>query len=168
MADTIAVRLSPEHCPLGEGYARRHLTTPPKAAVLSCEGACLRGEVSRRAANIVTRELAPQRTVRICHGGLLETGDGGMRALVKRAGQVLMLDGCAMACGERLLRAAMPDVQPTIIVTDQLFQFDRNSFALEEMDERDVAAHARTVAERVLTRLTPRPAAARAVRPALD
>jgi uncharacterized metal-binding protein len=153
MPDTIAVRLSTDHCPLGEGYARRHLATPPKVAVLSCEGACLRGEVSRRAATIVTRELAPERTVRICHGGLLEAGDGGMRALVKHARQVLMLDGCAMACGERLLRGAMPDVQPTVVVTDQLFEFDRSSFSLEEMSEADVAAHARTVAGRVLERL---------------
>lgn len=161
MADTIAIPVSTAHCPLGERYARRHLTTPPKTAVLSCEGACLRGEVARRAANVVTHELAPERTVRICHGGLLEPAGGGMRALVEHADHVLMLDGCAMACGERLLRAAIPGIQPTIIVTDQLFEFDRNAFALEEMSDHDIAAHARTVAGRVLARLGSIPAPAR-------
>ena len=161
MADTIAIPISTAHCPLGERYARHHLTAPPKTAVLCCEGACLRGEVARRAANIVTHELAPDRTVRICHGGLLEPADGGMRALVEHADQVLMLDGCAMACGERLLRAAIPGVRPTIIVTDQLFEFDRNAFALEEMSDHDIAAHAWTVAERIFARLGSIPAPAR-------
>lgn len=161
MAETIAIPISTAHCPLGERYARQHLTTPPRAAVLSCEGACLRGEVARRAANIVTHELASERTVRICHGGLLEPADGGMRALVEHADHVLMLDGCAMACGERLLRAAIPGIQPTIIVTDQLFEFDRNAFALEDMSEHDIAAHARTVAERVVARLGSIPAPAK-------
>jgi uncharacterized metal-binding protein len=154
MSDTIVIPLSAEHCPLGEAYAHRHLTTPAKAAVLSCEGACLRGEIARRAANVLTRELAPDRTVRICHGGLLESG-GGMRALVTHADQVLMLDGCAMRCGARLLRAAMPEVRPAVMVTDQMFELDSSSsaFALDDMSERDTAEHARAVAAQIVDRL---------------
>ena len=83
MTQTIQVKLTDQRCELGDAYAQKHLTTPPKVAVLSCEGMCLRGEIARRAANLIAHELAPNRTVRVCHGGLLETS-GGMRELVER------------------------------------------------------------------------------------
>ena len=96
---------------MSDAYASKHMTTPPETAVLSCEGVCLRGDVARRAANLIAHQLAPDQAVRICHGGLLETS-GGMRELVKRADRVLMLDGCGLACGRRLLKGAMPEVRP--------------------------------------------------------
>ena len=151
MAQTIQVSLTDQSCPLGDAYARKHLTTPPKAAVLACEGMCLRGEIARRAANLVTRELAPDRSVRVCHGGLLETR-GGMRELVERADEVLVLDGCSMACGTRLLKAAAPPVKPTVVFTDRLTDFDRSLFAVEEMTERDIDGQSRAVARQVVAR----------------
>jgi len=148
MSGTIQVRLTDRRCPLGDAYARKHLTTPPKSAVLSCEGMCLRGELARRAANRVAHELAPERAVRVCHGGLLETG-GGMRDLVERADQVLVLDGCSMACGTRLLQGAVPQVKPTVVFTDRLTEFDRGLFSVDEMPEEEIDRHARTIADRV-------------------
>src|SRR5512145_139053 len=53
-------------CPACEEYAERNSTTPPKIAVMACEGACSRGEVARRAANLVAHRLARDETVRIC------------------------------------------------------------------------------------------------------
>ncbi len=149
MAETIQVRLTDQRCALGDAYAHKHLTTPPKTAVLSCEGMCLRGEVARRAANLIAHELAPERAVRVCHGGLLETS-GGMRELVQRADQVLMLDGCFLACGTRLLKGALPETKPTVVVTDQLFELDRPVFGVEEMPEMEIKLHARAVAEKVV------------------
>ena len=148
MSKTIEVKLTEKPCPLGEAYARKHSTTPPKTAVLSCEGMCLRGEIARRAANLITHALAPERTVRVCHGGLLEVG-GGMRHLVERADRVLMLDGCALACGTRLLKGAVPQVKPTVLFTDGLIEFDRSLFGVDEMPEEQIRAHARTVAEKI-------------------
>ncbi len=148
MAGTIEVRLTDRRCPLGDAYARRHLTTPPKAAVLSCEGMCLRGELARRAANLVAHQLAPQRAVRVCHGGLLET-EGGMRELVERADQVVMLDGCSLACGTRLLKGALPQVKPSVVFTDGLVEFDRGLFGVDEMPEPEIDRHARTIADKV-------------------
>jgi uncharacterized metal-binding protein len=148
MPGTVQVRLTDRRCPLGDAYARKHLTAPPKAAVLSCEGMCLRGELARRAANRVAHELAPERTVRVCHGGLLEAG-GGMRDLVERADQVLVLDGCSMACGTRLLQGAEPQVKPKVVFTDRLIEFDRGLFGVDEMPEEEIDHHARTIAGRV-------------------
>ncbi|CAG0990128.1 hypothetical protein ANRL3_02716 [Anaerolineae bacterium] len=149
MADTIQVRLTDQRCELGDGYARKYLTTPPRVAVLSCEGMCLRGEVARRAANLIAHELAPDRTVRVCHGGLLETS-GGMRDLVERAEQILLLDGCSLACGTRLLKGAFPASKPTVAFTDQLFELDRPVFSVDEVTDVEIKTHARTVAEKVV------------------
>ncbi len=149
MAATIHVRLTDQRCPLGEAYARKHLTSPPKTAVLSCEGMCLRGDVARRAGNLIAHELAPERAVRVCHGGLLETSSG-MRDLVERADKVLMLDGCGLACGTRLLKGAMPEVKPVVVFTNELFDSDPVPFGVEEVSEEELEGYARTVAEKVL------------------
>src|SRR5512136_2807456 len=132
MTDTIQIKLTTQRCELGDAYAQKHLTTPPKVAVLSCEGMCLRGEVARRAANLIAHELEPERTVRVCHGGLLETS-GGMRELVERAETVLLLDGCSLACGARLLKGAFPEIQPAVTFTDRLFELDRPAFSVDEV-----------------------------------
>lgn len=149
MTQTIQVKLTDKRCECGDAYALEHMTTPPKAALLSCEGMCLRGEISRRAANLIAHELAPERTVRICHGGLLETASG-MRDLVQRADQVLMLDGCGLACGTRLLKAAFPDVKPTVVFTDGLFELENPAFGVNEIPEAEIKTHARLVAEQIL------------------
>ncbi len=149
MAKTIQVRLTDQRCALGDGYARKHLTAPAKAAVLSCEGMCLRGEVARRAANLIAHRLAPDRAVRVCHGGLLETSSG-MRDLVERASKVLMLDGCGLACGTRLLKGALPEVRPAVVFTNGLFDADQVPFGVEEVTEEEINAYARTVADKVL------------------
>lgn len=149
MAETIQVKLTDQRCDLGEAYARKHLTSPPKAALLSCEGMCLRGEVSRRAANLVAHQLMPDRAVRICHGGLLEAG-GGMRELVEQADKVLMLDGCGLACGTRLLKGAAPEVKPVVVFTDRLFDSGPVAFGVEEVPEEEIKVYARTVAEKVV------------------
>ena len=149
MTQTIEIKLAEQRCPLGEAYARRHSTTPPKTAILSCEGMCLRGEIARRAANDIAHALAPERTVRVCHGGLLEA-DGGMRDLIERADKALMLDGCSIACGTRLLKGALPRVKPTVVFTDRLVDFDRSRFGVDEMPEDQVRALARTAAEKIV------------------
>ena len=150
MAETIQVKLTDQVCPLGTVYAQKHMTTPPKAAVISCEGMCLRGEIARRAANLIARQLAPEKAVRICHGGLLETG-GGMKELVQRADRVLVLDGCFMLCGTRLTQGAFPDLTPDVVIIDKLFEFDHNLFGVDEMPEAEIQAHAQTAAKKIVT-----------------
>ncbi|MFQ5615619.1 MAG: putative zinc-binding protein [Anaerolineales bacterium] len=149
MVETIQVKLTNQVCPLGELYAQKHMTTPSKAAVVSCEGMCLRGEIARRAANLIAHRLAPEKTVRICHGGFLETS-GGMKELVQHADQMLVLDGCFMVCGTRLTKGAFPTLKPNIVITDKLFEFDRDLFAVDEMSEAEIQAHAQTVANKIV------------------
>ncbi len=156
MVKTIQIELTDQVCSLGEAYARKHTTTPPKTALLSCEGMCLRGEVARRAANLIAHQLAPEQAVRICHGGLLETASG-MKELVRRADQVLVLDGCFLACGTRITKGAFPDLEPDTVITDELFEFDRNLFGVDEMPEAEIQAHAQVVANKIATKYLGRP-----------
>lgn len=60
MAQTIQIKLTNKACQAGLLYAQKHLTTPPKDAVISCEGICLKGETARRAANLIAHRLAPE------------------------------------------------------------------------------------------------------------
>ena len=54
-------------CPVG-GMTGRKNVRESKIPVLSCEGACIRGEIARLAANIVSRG---KQYGRGCHGNLI-------------------------------------------------------------------------------------------------
>jgi len=69
MYEEIKIEKIDESCSYCEDYAKSHSTTPTKIAVMSCEGGCSRGEVSRRAANLIAHKMAKETTVRICLGG---------------------------------------------------------------------------------------------------
>jgi uncharacterized metal-binding protein len=149
MNDTIQIELSNQSCGAGRQYAQRQMAGPRKDAILSCEGMCLKGETARRAANALAYRLVPERTVRVCHGGLLEK-TGGMRDLVAWADRVLILDGCGMACGSRLTKAAFPDLQPEVVFTDKLTTYAGAPFGIDEVPEAEIIANAQHVADLVM------------------
>jgi len=151
MADTIQIKLSNQACSAGLEYARRHSGGLAKDAILCCEGMCLKGETARRAANLMGHRLVPEKTVRICHGGLLEK-NGGMRDLVQRANRVLILDGCGMACCTRLTKAAFPDLKPETVFTDKMTTYNGNLFGIDEVPEAEINANAQNVANALLSK----------------
>jgi uncharacterized metal-binding protein len=133
-------------CQMCEDYAERHKSRP--VAVMSCEGACLRGEVARRAANILCHSLAPGKTARICLGGAF-TKDTGQRALVRNASRLIALEGCAINCSSRMMAGAIDGLSPEVIVADRLYDFDRRLFGIEELPSEQIDAHARAVARKI-------------------
>ncbi len=133
-------------CQLCEDYAERHKSKP--VAVMSCEGACLRGEVARRAANILCHSLAPEKTVRICLGGAF-TKDTGQRALVRNAPRLIAVEGCAINCSSRMMSGVIEGLAPEVINADRLYDFDRSLFGIEEMPADQIEAHARAVARKI-------------------
>ena len=137
-------------CPMCEDYAARQASKP--VAVMCCEGACLRGEVARQAANLLCHSLAPDQTVRICLGGAF-TKDTGQRSLVRKAPRVIALEGCFLNCSSRMMRGVIGDLEPEVIIADRLYDFDRRLFGIDEMPRAEIEAHARTVAEKVAERL---------------
>ncbi|KAF0215939.1 MAG: hypothetical protein FD174_3949 [Geobacteraceae bacterium] len=144
--EVVRIEKAKNSCQLCEEYAERQKAKP--VAVICCEGACLRGEVARQAANILCHSFAPEKTVRICLGGAF-TKDTGQRALVRNAPRVVALEGCHVNCASRMMAGVIEGLAPEVIVADRLYEFDRKLFGIEEMPPEQIQVHARTVAEKI-------------------
>jgi uncharacterized metal-binding protein len=86
-------------CPIGETTGRRNIENRA-IPVLSCEGACIRGEIARLAANQLAKKPG---FARACHGELFSVPDSEMARWVRQAEQVLVLDGCHLKCHARII-----------------------------------------------------------------
>ncbi len=145
--ETVKIAKTDNVCPMCEDYAKKQASKP--IAVICCEGACLRGEVARQAANILCYSLAPEKTARICLGGAF-TKDTGQRNLVKNAKKVIALEGCFIQCACRMLAGVVKKFHPEVIIADKLYDFDRNLFGANEMPEEEIKAHAKKVAGKIV------------------
>ncbi|UCD90034.1 MAG: hypothetical protein JSW04_00920, partial [Desulfobacterales bacterium] len=67
------------NCPIGEITGKKNISES-KTPVLSCEGACIRGEIARLAANIVAKEPA---YCRGCHGELITVPESAIAQWIK-------------------------------------------------------------------------------------
>lgn len=148
--ETVRFKKAQGSCSLCEEYAAREQRKP--VAVMSCDGACLRGEISRQAANILCHTLAPEKTVRICLGGAF-TKDTGQRNLVRQAPRLLALEGCPVNCASRMMSGVIPDLASEIARTDQLCDFNRKLFGADELPHEEIQALARTVAGKIAASL---------------
>jgi uncharacterized metal-binding protein len=137
-------------CRLCEMYAERQAAKP--VAVICCEGACLRGEVARQAANLVCHSLAREKTVRVCLGGAF-TKDTAQRRLVRKAARVIAVEGCPVDCASRTIRGVIEGLDVEVIRTHELFDFDKSLFGIDEMAPEEIRRHSDTVARHIAGRL---------------
>ena len=150
---TIVIEDAPFCCSLATLYVKKHSTIPAKIPVISCDGACLRGEIARRAANIITYKLAPEKTVRICFQGIVG-GGCEERVLIEKADNVLFVEGCAMRCGSRLVKGVVDiKAKMDVVFADQLVSFDSKLFGIDEMSEEKIKVHAEIVAKKMAANL---------------
>jgi uncharacterized metal-binding protein len=98
-----------------------------KIPVLSCEGACIRGEIARLAANLVAKEKGFSRT---CHGELFTASHSEIAKWTKSAQKVVVIDGCFMDCHGRILEH--------LIGPEALIRFDALSFYKKYTDRIDI------------------------------
>ncbi len=148
--ETVQIEKTANVCSLCEDYAKRQASKP--IVVMSCEGGCLRGEVARRAANLLTFELVPEKTARLCLGGAF-TKNTGQRSLAQNASRLVAIEGCFIECATRMMKGVVPGLRPEFVIADRLYDFDRNLFGIDEMPESQLNAHAREVAKAVAARL---------------
>lgn len=148
--ETVQIRKTKNVCPMCEDYARRQATKP--IVVMSCEGACVRGEIARQAANLICHTLAPEKTARLCLGGAF-TKDTGQRNLVRNAKKVIALEGCFINCSSRMMKGVLPDLDPEVVIADRLYEFDKELFGIDEMSEDEIKAHSQEVAKKIVERL---------------
>ncbi len=124
-------------CGLCETFSSSKAQQKNLVAVMSCEGACLRGEVSRRVANKLCFEEYPDTTARVCLGGAF-TKDTGQRNIVRKAERVIALEGCLIECASRMMKGVIPELKPEIIFVDRYYKFDKNLFAINEVNEDEM------------------------------
>ena len=146
--ETIKIVKVTGKCPACENYAEKNSTTPPKIAVMACEGACSRGEVARRAANMVAHRLARDETVRICLGGAF-TKDTGQRNLVRRSEKVIAIEGCFIHCAARMMEGVIPDLKPVIVQADLINDIDL-PFGIDDVPDEMFTVYAYKVADQVV------------------
>jgi len=150
---TLEISETDNTCPAGEKAGSRY-REEGKIPVLSCEGACIRGEIARLAANLVAKE-APYR--RGCHGELFTVPQSALSQWIRKSGKIVLIDGCFLRCHGRILE--------NLVGRENLVQFDALSFYGKYTDRFDIDSvpeaerkeTARIVADIVLAELKKKP-----------
>lgn len=148
-SETITLAKTSAQCGLCEDYAAREQHKP--IVVMACEGACLRGEIARLAANLICDDLAPERTARLCLGGAF-TKSTGQRGLARQAPRVVAIEGCPIDCGSRMMQAVLPNLKPEVFHLEGAC-FDPGLFSIRDLPETERKACAQVVAQAVLARM---------------
>jgi uncharacterized metal-binding protein len=133
-------------CQACENYAASQASKP--VTVMCCEGGCARGEIARRAANILCFKLAPDKTARICLGGAF-TKNTGQRKLVREARRLIAIEGCFIRCATRMMAGVVPDLKPEVVVADDHYDLDPIPFGINELSNHDANRCALQLARKI-------------------
>ncbi len=142
-------------CPVGETYAKQQQAAN-KIPVLSCEGACIRGEIARRAANLVAAELPA--LARACHAETFFVPHSAMASWVKTARTAIMIDGCFLKCHGRVLDNLIGQDKVIHVDALPLYRKYTDVFLVDDVPEEERKATARLVADQVIAMLKDSPA----------
>jgi uncharacterized metal-binding protein len=137
-------------CPAGEAWAEGKILHK-KIPVLSCEGPCIRGDIARRAANMVAQE---EPFARACFPETFFVPHSSMARWVGEADQVVMIDGCFLKCIGRILNNQVD--RDKIIHFDALSLYKKYTdlFDMDDVPEVERIDTARHVADKVLRELS--------------
>ena len=136
-------------CPAGEAWAEKQILQK-KVPVLACEGPCIRGDIARRAANIIGKQRP---YARACYAEMAFVPYSSMRRWVKEADKIIMVDGCFLQCIGRVLNNM---VDPEKIVhIDALSYYKKYTdlFDMDDVPESERIDTAREVADKILSSL---------------
>lgn len=139
-------------CPAGEVYAKRNIAEK-KTPVLACEGPCIRGEIARLVANIVSEE-APY--ARCCYAETFLVPHSTMTGWVKGAEEVIVIDGCFLRCIGRIMDNMIDKGKMTNIDVLPMYKQYSDTFLYTDVPEETRNKLAREVAEKVLGQLRER------------
>ena len=136
-------------CPAGEAWAEQNITQK-KIPVLSCEGPCIRGDIARRAANIVGKEKT---FARACYAEVALVPHSSMSRWVKEANRVVMIDGCFLQCIGRVLNNLVDEDKIIHIDALSLYHKYTDVFDMDAVPEAERIETARQVADQILPML---------------
>jgi uncharacterized metal-binding protein len=138
-------------CAVGEMAGKRSIDEK-KIPVISCEGACIRGEIARLAANLVAKEEPYRRS---CHGEMFTAPHSAIAQWMRDAEKVVVIDGCFMKCHGRILRNLIDDGKLLQFDALALYRKYTDLMSIDDVPEEERKATAREVADRILERLQP-------------
>jgi len=136
-------------CPAGETYAKQNISEK-RIPVLSCEGPCIRGEIARLAANMVTEE-APY--ARCCYAEALLVPHSTMATWVKEAEKVVVIDGCFLSCLGRVFENIVDEDKIIHIDALPLYKEYTDTFLYTDVPEEVRNELGRKVADKILEKL---------------
>lgn len=136
-------------CPIGETAGRRNMAEE-NIPVLSCEGACIRGEIARLAANMVSKEKG---FARACHGELFSVPHSAMAGWVHQAEKVVLIDGCGLRCHGRFLDNLLDKARVHQFNALAVYKKYSDIFDIDAVPEAERRQAARQVADKVLAEL---------------
>lgn len=137
-------------CPAGETYAKQQIeagTIP----VLSCEGPCIRGEIARLAANLVSQEVPA--LARACHAETFFVPHSSMARWVLGADKSIMIDGCFLKCHGRVLKKLVGEEKVVHIDALPMYKKYTDVFLMEDVPEEERKDVARQVADKIIAKL---------------
>ncbi|PLX23717.1 MAG: hypothetical protein C0597_00630 [Marinilabiliales bacterium] len=150
--EVVKIEKAKSFCSGCEDFAEGQLKNKIPYSILSCEGACLRGEVSRLVANNICFNEIPEKTSRICLGGAF-TKNTGQRNLVRNAERVIALEGCSIQCASRMMKGVIDDLETEVILVDKYYDFDTNLFAINEVSEQEMKQYAKQATEKIIEKI---------------
>lgn len=146
---SVGISKTENSCPVGEKVGSENLQRL-KIPVLSCEGACIRGEIARLAANLVAKE-EPYR--RGCHGELFTVPASALSQWIRNARKVVLIDGCFLHCHGRVLENLVGREQLVLFDALSCYRKYNDLFDVDSVPEEERKATARSVADFVLSEL---------------
>ncbi|MGE5372188.1 MAG: putative zinc-binding protein [Solirubrobacterales bacterium] len=136
-------------CPEGYRYVKQVLEQSPKVAVMACEGACIKGEVARVAANMLAYQMHREDAVRVCLGDAA-TGNSGFLELVQKAPRVISIEGCSLRCGTEILQNRIKNLEATVINASDFYEYDKSRhFEIFDLPHSTIEDFSRKVADHV-------------------
>ncbi len=137
-------------CPTGESYAEQQIAAR-RTPVLSCEGACIRGEIAQLAANLISKEVPA--LARACHAETFFVPHSAMASWVRGAENVVMIDGCFLKCHGRVLKGLIDEDKVIHVDALPLYGKFTDVFLVDDVPEAERKAVAREVADKIIVNL---------------
>lgn len=135
-------------CPAGELYAKQKIAEK-KIPVFSCEGACIRGEIARQAANLVVKEVPS--LARACHAETFFVPHSSMTHWIKDAEKTVVIDGCFLKCHGRVLENLVGEEKVVHIDALPLYKKYTDVFLVDDVPEEERKQVTREVADKIIS-----------------
>ncbi len=142
---TVTIDATKGRCPSGERHGDECLSRRA-VPVLSCEGACVRGEIARTAANILSKK---EGYARGCHGELLTVPDSAIANWIRNSETVVVIDGCFLKCHERIFRNILDETKIRSFDALSYYRKYTEFFHVDDVPEAERNAIAADIAEKI-------------------